>query len=187
MKRSACSSPSPLATRMSPSPGGALRPPDVATFTSLIASLPKQENHAPPKFVKKLDKILSIQIQGSSRTLALKFVDHALIDQFTGIWSLPRAMAIWIDKNWKSLLLFCFIVVKHCSIHLFVFMLYLENRQLVQFPRKFELFLIFSNTFLGIRGLQFEQSWISAIGVSTSCGYPRVSLRNPTNVKIHDY
>jgi hypothetical protein len=99
---------------MPPSPGGASGPPisqsppspsvsakDVAAFTSLIASLPKMNKQTPPKFVKKMDQIPSVQIQGSSRTLALKFAEQALIGQFTGIWPSPWAMAIWIDKNWK--------------------------------------------------------------------------------------
>jgi hypothetical protein len=55
----------------------------------------------PPKFVKKLDQSPLVQIQGSSKTLALKFSEHALIGQFTGIWPSLRAMAIWIKKNWK--------------------------------------------------------------------------------------
>jgi hypothetical protein len=75
--------------------------PDVVAFASLIASLHKQAKHAPPKFVKKFDKIPPVQIQGSSRTLTVKFAYLSLIGQVTGIWLSLRAVAIWIDKNWK--------------------------------------------------------------------------------------
>jgi hypothetical protein len=51
--------------------------------------------------VKKLEDIPEVLVQIGSQYLALIFMDHGLVGQFTGIWPSPKSVAVWIDKNWK--------------------------------------------------------------------------------------
>jgi hypothetical protein len=93
-------SPGEASGPLDPSPSDSSR--DVVAFATLTTSLPKIYKKTSSKFVKKLEEIPLIQIQGTSRALTLKFVEQALICQFTGIWPSPRAMVISIDRNRKS-------------------------------------------------------------------------------------
>jgi hypothetical protein len=59
---------------------------------------------APPKFVKKLDEIRKILVHSSLVCpFSLQLAENGLIGQFIGIWPSPRAMAQWLDLNWKKI------------------------------------------------------------------------------------
>jgi hypothetical protein len=70
----------------SASGGGVASPPDTVAFSALVASLPKA--------LKKLDEILAVPVQRSSKHRALKLVENGLVGQFTGIWPSPKSMAL---------------------------------------------------------------------------------------------
>jgi len=92
----------------STSSGGTVASPPpkyIATFSSLVASLPKySKQQQPSRFVKKIDEILSVVVKRSSRNLALRFTKNILIGKFIGTWPSPKSMALWIEKKWRPLI-----------------------------------------------------------------------------------
>jgi hypothetical protein len=55
--------------------------------------------------VKKIDEIPKVPVHPStSRPFALWLAENGLIRQFMGLWPSPRAMAQWLDQNWKKMI-----------------------------------------------------------------------------------
>jgi hypothetical protein len=81
-------------------------PPDVeASFSSLLASLPKKKKSEATKLVKNLDDVPEVNLPPEGPIqVALSLADRALLGQFTGLWPLPKSIENWVVKNWNPLI-----------------------------------------------------------------------------------
>jgi hypothetical protein len=79
-------------------------PPDLAVFQTLISSYSKSAKGAPTsRFVKRLEAIPKVSVHSpSSRPFSLRLAENSLIGKFTGLWPSPKAMALWLEQNWKK-------------------------------------------------------------------------------------
>jgi hypothetical protein len=78
--------------------------PDLAAFQTLISSYTKSAKGAQTsRFVKRIEEIPKVAVHTtSSRPFALRLAENGLIGQFTGLWPSPKAMALWLDQNWRK-------------------------------------------------------------------------------------
>jgi len=95
---------------MEPSDGRGPPPPpppdeDARAFQAMVASSMKSTKTQPTQFVKKLAEIPKVTLPTTSaRRKALTLADRGLIGQFIGIWSSPKMVTTWLEKNWKPLI-----------------------------------------------------------------------------------
>ena len=80
--------------------------PDVVAvaFTSLIGSMgPKRTISAISKFVKKLDFIPEISLPPTLPCkVAISLAEKGLVGQFTSLWSSPKTIQKWVERNWAQ-------------------------------------------------------------------------------------
>jgi len=74
-------------------------------FKALIHSTgPKVKPSPPPKFVRKLEEIPSLELSPEEPcVLALHLSENSLIGKFTGLWPSPKAVVTWMKDCWKHL------------------------------------------------------------------------------------
>jgi hypothetical protein len=80
-------------------------PPEIDSFRKLIATCNKRPaSYSQQKFIKKLDNIPSINLppEETCRS-ALNLVKRGLIGKFMGLWSSPKAVDAWVQRNWSPL------------------------------------------------------------------------------------
>jgi hypothetical protein len=89
-----------------PPPPQPPQPPDLEAFQTLITSYKKATKDVQPsRFVKRLEEIPKVAVHSSSaRPFALRLAENGLIGQFTGLWPSPKAMASWLDLNWRKII-----------------------------------------------------------------------------------
>ena len=85
-------------------------PPDPASiedsFHTIVASLPPTQVVAAPssRFVKR-SEIPEVKISSTaSKRKAVTLSEKGLIGLFIGLWTSPRSVDVWLNKNWRTLI-----------------------------------------------------------------------------------
>lgn len=74
-------------------------------FKALVQAAVPQAVSPPSKFVRKVDEIPSMEISPVDPfQKALIFTEKALIGKFTGLWSSPKAVELWISEHCNPML-----------------------------------------------------------------------------------
>ena len=78
---------------------------DALVFQSMVDASVKNSKPQSSKFVEKLDKVPKVSLPpSSSRKKVISLIDHGLMGQVIGIWTSPKMVAIWLEKNRKPLI-----------------------------------------------------------------------------------
>ena len=80
-------------------------PPDIVAFKRLVDSYEKRKGSPNVhQFVKKAYNIPSVEFPAERpcRT-ALNLAERGLIGQFLGLWSSPKVVDGWVQRNWMPL------------------------------------------------------------------------------------
>jgi len=55
------------------------------------------------KFIKKFEDILEISLPPAlPRRVALSLAERGLVGKFMGLWSSPKSVQKWIERNWNA-------------------------------------------------------------------------------------
>jgi hypothetical protein len=80
--------------------------PELDAFRKLVAEASKRPPlAAQQKFVKKLECIPSVELPlEETCRMTVNLVDRGLIGQFTGLWSSPKSIEAWVQRNGNPLI-----------------------------------------------------------------------------------